>query len=185
MSAVNPYLPPTAAVEDVPVTSSFSQPRIWSWRGRIGRLRFFSYLSVAYMVLSMGLAALMPVLFAVMRSTRGQRIEELLPFVPLLLLVPYVVFAILCGIQRSHDMGWTGRTVLWCVVPLVGFVWLLKAGMPEANRFGKPPVANSIGVKISGILGAALLLLTLLVVFVLPTYDDYRTLGGPAQRAQP
>lgn len=45
MSAVNPYTPPRAQVDDVhAAVTEFSKPKVWSASGRIGRLRYLAYL---------------------------------------------------------------------------------------------------------------------------------------------
>ena len=51
MSSPNPYAPPRASVADVPAEEAFQPVKVWSARGRIGRLRYLSYQGVAYLLL--------------------------------------------------------------------------------------------------------------------------------------
>ena len=131
MSAVDPYSPPRADVADAAPTQ-FSQPRIWSWRGRIGRLRFLAYAMGGYIVL--GLVA---VLGGLIGGLLGSE------FVVNVLLwgavAVYVVQYAMAAIQRSHDMDWSGWTALGLLVPLLNLLWIFKGGSPDANRFGDPP----------------------------------------------
>ncbi|HET6787563.1 MAG TPA: DUF805 domain-containing protein, partial [Aquabacterium sp.] len=57
MSAVNPFQPPRAEVSDVlPRGQGFAEPKVWSAKGRIGRLRYLAYLMGAYLVFLLAMA---------------------------------------------------------------------------------------------------------------------------------
>ena len=60
---------------------------------------------------------------------------------------PYWVFLLVSSIQRSHDMDWTGWTAIIAFVPLVGLIWMFKAGTEGPNRFGPPPPPNGAFIK--------------------------------------
>ncbi|WP_414654147.1 DUF805 domain-containing protein [Hyalangium sp.] len=78
--------------------------------------------------------------------------------------LPYMVLSVFSAIQRSHDMDWSGWTVLLSLIPLFGLIWLSMPGTPGRNRFGAPPPPNTTGVKV----GAALIPV-LFVLLVLAT----------------
>ena len=44
--------------------------------------------------------------------------------------------------QRAHDLGWSGWSALWLLVPMVNlyflYVFFFRAGEPIDNRFGAP-----------------------------------------------
>lgn len=46
-------------------------------------------------------------------------------------------------VRRLHDVGRSGWSTLWLLLPLIGwimlFVWSVRAGDPGANRYGLPP----------------------------------------------
>jgi len=75
-----------------------------------------------------------------------------------------MVLSVFSAIQRSHDMDWSGWTVLLSLIPLFGLIWLSMPGTPGRNRFGAPPPPNTTGVKV----GAALIPV-LFVLLVLAT----------------
>jgi uncharacterized membrane protein YhaH (DUF805 family) len=50
----------------------------------------------------------------------------------LAVLVPSIAVAI----RRMHD---TGRSGWWCIVPIVGLIFAIEAGSPEANKYGPSP----------------------------------------------
>ncbi|WP_218511832.1 DUF805 domain-containing protein [Variovorax sp. dw_308] len=150
--AINPYAAPAAAVADV--ESHEVQPiKLWSAKGRIGRLRYLAYTTAAGLICNAVSGALVYAVAGVGASTLS------LVLVMLVTLIPLLVFHALMGIQRSHDMDWSGWMPLLAIIPLVALLWLFKGGTKGGNRFGAPPPPNSTGVKISaGILVVVMVL---------------------------
>ena len=142
MTAVNPYAPPGAAVADVYQASSETQPvRMWSGRGRVGRLRYLAHLMGGYFLV-------LAVAFGVGALTGALGMEKATTAAGVVIGGAYLVFVVLKSVQRSHDMDWSGWTALLALIPLVGLVWIFKAGTEGDNRFGAPAPANTLGVKI-------------------------------------
>lgn len=175
MSAVNPYTPPLAEVSDVPpATTGYSQPKVWSASGRIGRLRYLAYLTVAALVMYLGLGAIM---LLAMTGASGLAIALMV-----LIYIPFIVLSVLLLIQRSHDMDWSGWTVLLAFIPFAAFIWLFKAGTPGANRFGNPPPPNPLSVKILGLVGPVIGFIGVLAAISLPAYQGYTQRAKAAQQ---
>jgi uncharacterized membrane protein YhaH (DUF805 family) len=178
MSAVNPYVPPRAAVADVEaLPTQFSQPKVWSARGRIGRLRYLSYISVGYLVMVLIAGVLGAIAGALGHTGAASALGAIAA-------LPYVVLAILAGIQRSHDMDWSGWSILLALIPLVGFVWLFKAGTPGENRFGAPAPPNTTGIKVGASMLAVLFVIGILAAIALPAYQQYTVRAKAAQMQQ-
>ena len=174
-AAVNPYAAPRAAVADVNEDTDGVQPvRTWSSQGRIGRLRYLAHLSGAYFLFAFLAGGLRGGLAAVGMQTAGTVVLGLGAIV-------YFVFAILKAIQRSHDMDWSGWSILLALIPLVGFVWIFKAGSQGGNRFGAPPPPNTLGVKILGWIFPAIMLVGILAAIAIPAYSDYSKRARAAQ----
>lgn len=166
MSAVNPYQPPGADVRDAAPTR-FSTPRIWSWRGRIGRLRYLAYGIGGYFVLGAVMVAV-----GALRAVVG---EGLVANVLIWgCIAVYLVQVALAGIQRAHDMGWSGWAALVTLIPLVGLIWVFKAGDPGENRWGAPPSPNTLGVKLLAWVLPAVFIVGLLAAVALPAYQQYQ-----------
>jgi len=179
MSAVNPYTPPRAVVADVQSgPESYSQPKVWSARGRIGRLRYLAYLMVGYLAVFMGAGVL-----AVVAGFSGQ--PALAGIVVFVAFIPYIVLSILCAIQRAHDMDWSGWACLLTLIPFVAFIWIFKAGTPGANRFGAPPPPNTTGVKVGAWMMLAVPLIGILAAIALPAYQQYTMRARAAQMQSP
>ncbi len=175
MRTTNPYTPPRADVFDVPSSASAEvQPvKVWSARGRIGRLRYLAYFMTAYWLSAAG--------GAVMGVVVGD-----LALAPISIAVVYLPLVVLWGlssIQRSHDMGWSGWTSLLTLIPLVGLVWVFKRGTSGHNRFGAPPSPNTLGVKLGALSFVLIPLLGILAAIALPAYQKY-TQAAKAAPAQ-
>jgi uncharacterized membrane protein YhaH (DUF805 family) len=178
--SANPYQPPRATVADIDRASGEVQPiNLWSARGRIGRLRYLAYLAASYLLM-------LPVFFVaglIMALTNS-------PFVAMAIYVVagivYAVWAVMMMIQRSHDMGWTGWTVLLVLIPFVALIWLFKAGTPGRNEYGAPPPPNTRAVKILAWVFPAFFVLGIVAAIALPAYQQYTMRAKAAQiQAQP
>ncbi len=175
MSSVNPYSPPRAHVEDVDARPQrYSQPKVWSASGRIGRLRYLAYMMVGYLMLVfvMGIGSVLlgrqgsPVLMTVFFGIGW---------------VFYMVLFVLSGIQRAHDMDWSGWTVLVTLIPLVGLIWVFKAGSAGENQFGAPPPPNTTGVKVGAWSALVIPVMGILAAIALPAYQEYTVRAKAAQ----
>ena len=175
MSTVNPYLPPRADVADVEDATTAQQPlKIWSASGRIGRLRYLAWGVGGYLVF-----AFAAFLLGVVAGVAGK--PSLAGVLPMILLVPYVVFFVLVTIQRSHDMDWSGWTCLAALIPLVGFIWLLKGGTAGNNRFGAPPPPNTWGVRLFASVAPVIMVVGILAAIAIPAYQQYQVRAKAAQ----
>ena len=85
-----------------------------------------------------------------------------------------LVFSVITAIQRSHDMDWSGWTVLLTLIPLVGLIWVFKPGSAGANSYGAPPPPNTTGVKILALLLPAIVIIGILAAIAIPAYVDYQ-----------
>lgn len=175
MTTTNPYSPPRAAVNDLEDEDvGFSDPKIWSASGRIGRLRYMAYMMMGYLIFAVigGVTAVAspklgaPVLASLLFGVGG---------------IAYLVLVVFSAIQRSHDMDWSGWTILLAIIPLVGLIWIFKGGTPGGNRFGAPPSPNTLGVKIAGSLFPAVFVIGILAAIALPAYQQYVARAHAAQ----
>ncbi len=77
--------------------------KLWSAKGRIGRARFLAYTMFSYIIFIVAATLLGFILgIAGLGRSRADRGADLPAR------VPYFVFYVLTGIQRSHDMDWSG-----------------------------------------------------------------------------
>lgn len=148
----SPYSPPRAAVgETLP---EFSELKVFSVHGRIGRLRFLAWTLVSLMAATAVAALITLSLFSGEHFLLGGLFG-------VVALLAYLYVNITITVQRLHDLGWSGWLWFLNLVPMVGSVFpILITFMPGnagANRYGAPPPPNSTAVKILSALWLVLL----------------------------
>ncbi|AYC31356.1 DUF805 domain-containing protein [Pseudomonas cavernae] len=137
----SPYTPPQAPVgEPLPEVGDL---KVFSLEGRIGRLRYLAW-SLVLMLAGAGLFGIAAI---------GLGIDQTLGAILMIAAsIALMVVAVQIGVQRLHDIDWSGWLLLLNLIPLVGSVFallmLLVPGTPGANRYGPPPPANSTAVKV-------------------------------------
>jgi uncharacterized membrane protein YhaH (DUF805 family) len=166
--AASPYAPPRAAVgDDLP---EYAELKVFTIHGRIGRLRYLAWtlvLTVAMLVAS-GILATAGFAVATASPTAGIILGSLLGFA---LFVAIVWVSVQIGVQRLHDLGWSGWLYLLNLVPLVNSIFplllLVLPGNTGANQYGAPPPRNSTAVKVLASLWLAFIPLMLIIVMAL------------------
>ena len=176
--AHTPYAPPRSEVADVADKPVEFQPvRVWSVRGRIGRLRLLAYSTAGYVLLI--LASMM--LGALSGAFGGRGGGNAVIALTLLPALAYMVGSVLLLIQRSHDMNLSGWYTLLALIPLVGLFWIFKAGTSGANRYGAPPPPNTLGVKLLGSVFPVIVAIGILAAIAVPAYQQYTVKARAAQ----
>lgn len=177
-AAASPYAPPQAQVgDDLP---EFGELKVRSLSGRIGRVRYLGWSAAlsfivfgAYLAASLLMAVSMPLGVVAIAAV----------------VIAAVVFSVPIGVQRLHDLGWSGWLWLVLLVPFVNAVlsllMLFMPGEQTSNRFGPPPPPNSTGVKV---LAFSWLLFPvfggILAAIAIPAYQSYLERAQAAQASQ-
>lgn len=162
----SPYAPPQANVaEPLP---EFAELKTFSLKGRIGRVRYLGWsmalllCSAPIFLLATGVAALSSSLSLVLIIAVSLAITAV---------------AVCIGVQRLHDLGWSGWLWLLNFVPLVGSVFallmLILPGSQGVNRFGPPPPPNSRKVTILAWLIILVPIIAILAAIAIPQYQQY------------
>ena len=154
----SPYAPPKAVVDRPAVSREL---KVFSIHGRIGRLRY-----LAWSLVLVGAGLLVALLCAAVMSV-SLVAGGLLSTVAVIALA---VVSVQMGVQRLHDIGWSGWFLLLNLVPFLGsffpFVMVLMPGNAGVNAYGAPPPPNTQAVKVlSGLWLVVIILFILLTVF--------------------
>ena len=175
MAETNPYNAPGSQVGDAAV--AYSDPKFFGM-GRLGRLRYFGYSIVAtfilYFVLGIAAAILIPVVGSNPDAAAG--IGGLLYFVAV---VVGLVIAVFLGVQRLHDMGYSGWLWLLLLVPLVNIIMslflLFAPGNAGETKYGLPPRPNGAGVYVIAFGGIFLFvaMIGVIAAIAIPQYNAY------------
>lgn len=154
-----PYSPPRADID--PYAGQVGELKINSFKGRIGRIRYLAW----SLGLLFGFIALMAVLSAL--TTVAETLSSILAIVAF---IGLLVLSAQIGVQRLHDMGWSGWLWLLNVVPLISSVfWIVMMVVPGpagSNRYGPPPPPNSLGVNLVAGIFLILFIGGLLMIFL-------------------
>lgn len=159
--AISPYTAPKASVaESLP---AFAELKPFTTDGRIGRLRYLAW-TMALMLACLPIFGVAAGFFAVSEILGGL----LMAVVGIGVMVAGVMF----GVQRLHDIGWSGWLLLLTLVPIVGGVFSLLLfiipGNTEVNRYGSPPPPNSVAVKVLAALWLAFIVLAIVAAIAVP-----------------
>ncbi|WP_367399245.1 DUF805 domain-containing protein [Halomonas sp. DN3] len=116
--------------------------RLWSTRGRIGRIRYCSRLAAVGLIYNLTL--FVPLyLDHLYPATLTQSTFTILIYAYASLYSVFSLFAILQAKRRLNDQGRSGWALLIGLIPLIN-VWLVISliffrGTPGSNPFGPPP----------------------------------------------
>ncbi len=162
----SPYATPQAEVAEA--LPEFATLKVFTIEGRIGRLRYIAW-SMALLLLFLVAAAV---------AAAGY---FLTPFIGYTLgaiaVVAMAVVSVQIGVQRLHDMGWSGWLYLLTMIPYIGGIFyllmLIVPGRSDANRYGAPPPPNSKSVKIIAATWLIVPVLGILAAIAMPQYQDY------------
>lgn len=164
--AASPYAPPRADVAEA--LPQFGELKVLSVSGRIGRVRYLGW-SMAMMLCALPIFGIGAGLVVA---------SETLSMIAIALAVlAMAAFSVCIGVQRLHDMGWSGWLWLLNFVPVVGGVFsllmLIIPGTQGANRYGPPPPPNSTSVKVMAWLILLVPVIGILAAIALPQYQSY------------
>ena len=177
MESVNPYGTPEANLAEQPVEQY--NPKIFSMRGRIGRVRYVAYSMLGNLVLMF--AAMLLAIVAVGLLDLNEDSEETMMIFAVVAYIPMVIYSVMVMKRRANDLDRSGWISMLMLVPVVNIIFsfylLLVKGTQGRNRFGPAPVKNS-GIIYFVIVLAAVFMLGIIAAIALPAYQSYIAAAG-------
>ncbi len=169
MSDVNPYNAPDASLDTG--QEELYQPKIFSFNGRIGRMRYLAYgigvnfLLMLVMVPLVGATAFMG----------GDSSTSLIGMVGIgVFYVITIVVSVMFAKRRLNDLNRSGWWFLLFIIPIVNLILAIYLiffpGTDGSNNFGAAPVANSLGVLILGWMLPVFFVLGIVAAIVVPQF---------------
>jgi len=181
MNEANPYTAPDAAL-DIEQDELY-QPNIFTFSGRIGRLRYLAYSIGTSIILS---AVMMPIIGSTMFAGMAAGVEQAMGAMTIVAMTVFyggsIVLSVMFGKRRLNDMNRSGWWFLLFLVPLVNILVAIYViffpGTQGSNRFGPGPVANTLGVKILAWILPVIFIVGILAAIAIPQYQDYVMRAG-------
>jgi len=166
MGTANPYQVPRSNL-DRHVQGDYSEVKVFSTKGRIGRLRYFGY--------SMGYSMLIYIVFgALALGTAAMKLpQEVLWGVIGVGYLAMIIFSAMLTIQRAHDFNTTGWISFLLLVPLVGMMFLFIPGTDGENRFGKKTPPNRGGMMWWILIPVFVAIIGIVAAIAIPAYQTY------------
>ena len=171
MSTQNPYSTPDAALSSE--DSGPYNPSIFSFNGRIGRLRYLAYNTGVNLVLTL---VMIPFLgmsgFMASGGDMSAMAGGLSGLVIIIFYIATIVITVMYGKRRLNDLNRSGWFVLLFIIPIVNLLLviylILFSGTDGDNKYGPMPVANTLGVKILGLMFPVLMVLGIGAAVLIP-----------------
>ena len=164
MEASNPYNAPKSKVTDAP--SGYGDIKIFTAKGRIGRVRYIGY-SICWSILIAGVLAL---IVAIVGKAAGWELAEIFMSVGY---VGILIVMMLLTIQRAHDLNASGWVALVAFIPLVNLLFLFIPGTNGENRFGPQTPPNGAGAVALALIFPTLFVVGIVAAVALPAYQQY------------
>ena len=163
----NPYSAPDAELGDG--GNDIYSPSIFSFEGRIGRLRYLAYSAGMMFVLMLVMIPRVGV-SALAGSAEGMSLVGML--VMALLYIGAIILSVMFAKRRLNDLNRSGWWFLLSFVPVVNLLFTIYLiffpGTEGGNNWGAAPGPNSLGVQILGWAMPVLCILGIVAAVVLP-----------------
>ena len=172
MAQSSPYAAPEASLGTN--NDEKYQPKVLTFNGRIGRLRYLAYgfgIGMAFMLV------LMPIVAIMLGAMSAAREIFMLIFMGIYY-TGFIVISVMFMKRRLNDLDKSGWLSLLMFVPFLNLLFALylifAPGSEGANRFGPAPVENPSGVKMFAfVIPIILAIIGILAAIAIPAYQDY------------
>lgn len=160
----------------------------YSYRGRIGRLRFLAYNMVMGLLLYAVLLVFALVAAGLINAIGNNGfLVVILVVVALAFAAGFVYATLVPAIRRLNDMNYTGWLSLLMLVPYLNILFFLflalMPGTDGINDYGVPATPPTTRVKVAALfVPVGVFLLGILAAIALPAYQDY--INRPKQMEQ-
>jgi uncharacterized membrane protein YhaH (DUF805 family) len=168
----NPYSTPDASLDAG--QDDLYQPKILSFSGRIGRMRYLAY--------GIGLNfLLMAIMIPLGGATAAMGGEAGMSMIGMLVIgifyVATIAVSVMFAKRRLNDLNRSGWWFLLFLIPIVNLLMAIYLvffpGSDGSNNFGPAPKANSLGVMILGWSMPVIFVVGILAAIAIPAYQNY------------
>ncbi|MDH3387372.1 MAG: DUF805 domain-containing protein [Gammaproteobacteria bacterium] len=175
MSEANPYTAPDAALDTG--LDALYQPKIFSFNGRIGRMRYLAYgFGISFLLVA--LVSFLTAMAGAMGAGMGDSSMGIVGIILIgLIYIAVIVLSVAFAKRRFNDLNRSGWWLLLFLIPVVNLIvsiyLVFFPGTEGPNNFGPAPAANSIGVLIVGWIIPVLFILGIVAAVAIPQYQSF------------
>lgn len=177
MAEISPYATPEAALGDN--HEEKYQPKVLTFNGRIGRLRYLAYGFGASMVLVAGLV-LVGLVASMLAAMLGPTFSGIIMgIIMIIYYIGLIVISVMFMKRRLNDLDKSGWWTLMMFVPFLNLALaiyiLFFPGTEGSNRFGPAPAENTSSTKMFAIVIPIIVIAVtgILAAIAIPAYQDY------------
>lgn len=183
----NPYQSPTASLTDNAQTDRqiTNDSKWYQLSGRIGRLRYISYLTLMTISMYVFVGVITVGLSTLLTEVDNESVSLFIGLLFFLLLLPLAFYTtIIYPKRRLHDSNLSGWLAILMFIPLINvlfsFYLMFARGNDDVNQYGYPPRPNRTIHYVAAIIVPifAVFIIGILAAIAIPAYQDY------IQRAQ-
>lgn len=168
----NPYSTPDASLDAG--QEELYQPKIFSFNGRIGRMRYIAY-GIGVNFVLMIVMGILSALLGVGGAAMGDGSFGVVGIAVIgIFYVATIVLSVMFAKRRLNDLNRSGWWFLLFIIPIVNLLFAIYLiffpGADGPNNYGPAPVANSIGVLILGWMLPVFFVLGIVAAVVVPQF---------------
>ncbi len=165
MSDQNPYSTPDASLSTG--NSGTYNPSLFSFGGRIGRMRYLAYNFGLNILLTI---AMIPIIgISALTSGNMSAMSGISVILIGIIYIVALVVTIVYGKRRLNDLNRSGWFLLLLIIPLINLLLIIYmiffSGTEGGNNYGPTAIPNSLGVKILGSLVIVMFSLSIIGIF--------------------
>jgi uncharacterized membrane protein YhaH (DUF805 family) len=157
---INPYATPKSKEINNDSNDIPQDVKIFSVRGRIGRVRYIVNLMGLYLFVGVIAAGL-------------QAIGIKSDFLSLVLGALYLVMLVMLTVQRCHDFNTSSWLSILIIIPVVNFIFWFIPGTDGANRWGNKTPPNSVLSTILATVLPLIFIVGITAAIAIPQYQKY------------